>query len=141
EHKSIFALESGSNLTVDEVKKYSTRHPRCGTSFLIMVMIISIIVFIFLGRPDSIQDRFVRLLFVPLIAGISYEFIKLSDKNKKNKIVKIFIAPGVWLQKITTKEPDEKQIEVALVALKSALGENMMNEENIVIEDKSNMSK
>jgi len=138
EHKSIYAFESGVDLTVDKVREYSTKHPRCGTSFLIVVMIVSILVFIGLGRPDTIQERLIRLLFVPLIGGISYEFIKLSGKKRDSKIAKIFIAPGVWLQKVTTKEPDDQQLEVALVALKSALGNDLSEMENVVFASHDN---
>ncbi|TET10149.1 DUF1385 domain-containing protein, partial [Candidatus Aerophobetes bacterium] len=94
EHKSIFAFEAGKDLTVENAKKYSTRHPGCGTSFLLIVMIVSILVFMFLGRPHTISDRLTRLLFVPLIAGISYELTKLSRKKRGNRIVKMLIAPG-----------------------------------------------
>jgi len=121
EHKSIFAFEAGKDLTVENAKKYSTHHPGCGTSFLLIVMIVSILVFMFLGRPHTISDRLTRLLFFPLIAGISYELTKLSRKKRGNRIVKMLIAPGLWLQRITTKEPDEAQLKVALAALKSAL--------------------
>ena len=121
EHKSIFTFEAGEDLTPENTKKYSTHHPGCGTSFLLIVMVISILVFMFLGRPHGISGRLTRLLFVPLIGGISYELTKLSRKKKNSKIVKILIAPGLWLQKITTKGPDEKQLEVAIAALKSAL--------------------
>jgi len=121
EHKSIFAFEAGEDLTPENIKKYSTHHPACGTSFLLVVMVISILVFMFLGRPHTISERLTRLLFVPLIAGISYEFTRLSRKRRNSKIVKILTAPGLWLQKITTKEPDEKQLKVAIAALKSAL--------------------
>jgi len=121
EHKSIFAFEAGEDLTPENIKKYSTHHPGCGTSFLLVVMVISILVFMFLGRPHTISERLTRLLFVPLIAGISYEVTRLSRKRKNSKIVKILTAPGLWLQKITTKEPDEKQLKVAIAALKSAL--------------------
>ena len=121
EHKSIFAFEAGEDLTPENIKKYSTHHPRCGTSFLLVVMVVSILVFMFLGRPHTISERLTRLLFVPLIAGISYEVIRLSRKRKSSKIVKILTTPGLWLQKITTKEPDEKQLKVAIAALKSAL--------------------
>jgi len=121
EHKSIFAFEAGEDLTPENIKKYSTHHPGCGTSFLLIVMVVSILVFMFLGRPHTISERLTRLLFVPLIAGISYEVVRLSRKRKSSKIVKILTAPGLWLQKITTKEPDEKQLKVAIAALKSAL--------------------
>ena len=121
EHKSIFTFEAGEDLTPENTEKYSTRHPGCGTSFLLIVMVISILVFMFLGRPHGISGRLTRLLFIPLIGGISYELTRLSRKKKDSKIVKILFAPGLWLQKITTKEPDEKQLEVAIAALKSAL--------------------
>jgi uncharacterized protein YqhQ len=121
EHKSIFAYEEHRDLVVASAKEYSTLHPRCGTSFLLIVMLVSIVVFVFLGRPDTLGERLIRLAFVPVIGGISYELIKLSDKGYKNPIFRLFIQPGLWLQKITTKEPDEDQLEVAMVALKSAL--------------------
>ena len=125
EHKSIFAFENKNDLTTEKAKPYSTHHPRCGTSFLFIVIIVSILVFMFLGRPDSIGDRLLRLAFVPLIGGLSYELIRLSDKAHKTKMFRIFILPGLWLQKITTKEPDENQLEVALVALRTALGQDI----------------
>jgi len=121
EHKSIFTFEAGEDLTPENTKKYSTRHPGCGTSFLLIVMIVSILIFMFLGRPHTISERLIRLLFVPLIGGISYELTRLSRRKKKSKIVKLLIAPGLWLQHITTREPDEKQVEVAIAALKNAL--------------------
>lgn len=131
EHKSIFALENDYPLTIDGAKEFTTLHPRCGTSFLLIVMVVSIIVFMFLGKPDGTSERLVRLLFVPVIGGISYELIRLSGKLRNNKIAGFFIKPGLWLQKITTKEPDESQLEVGLVALRSALGETL-NEDNII---------
>ncbi len=122
EHKSIFAYEDQKELVVDSARDYTTLHPRCGTSFLLIVMIVSIFVFMFLGKPSTIAERFLRIACVPLIGGLSYEFIKLSDKGFKNKFFRIFIIPGLWLQKLTTREPDDSQLEVAMVALKSALG-------------------
>lgn len=121
EHKSIFAFEEGKPLTLEEVKSFSTRHPRCGTSFLLVVMLVALMVFITLGKPQDLGDRLVRFLFIPVIGGISYEIIRLSGKKFGMKIAKILVAPGLWLQRVTTKEPDDSQLEVALVALKSAL--------------------
>ena len=121
EHKSIYAFESGSPLTYEGVKDFTTLHPRCGTSFLLIVMLVSILVFIFLGRPDQISDRLIRFLFIPVIGGISYEIIQLSTKKWGAGLARFLTAPGLWLQRITTKEPDEKQLEVALVALKASL--------------------
>lgn len=121
EHKSVYAFEEKKELTVGGARPYRTLHPRCGTSFLLIVMLTSIIVFMFLGKPEGIGDRLLRLAFVPFIGGISYEFIRLSERASKNPIARLFILPGLWLQKITTKEPDDAQLEVALVALRSAL--------------------
>ncbi len=125
EHKSIFAFESGKPLTLKGVKDFTTHHPRCGTSFLLIVMLVSILVFMFLGRPESIGQRLFRFLFIPVIGGISYEIILLSTKKYGRAIASVLTAPGLWLQRITTKEPDEKQLEVALVALKASLGMEM----------------
>lgn len=125
EHKCISALESKGDLTVENARKFSTLHPRCGTSFLLIVIVVSLVAFTLLGRPESIGERGLRLLIIPLIAGISYELVKLSGRRHYGKIAKILIAPGLWLQKITTQEPDDAQLEVALVALKSVLGEKV----------------
>jgi len=134
EHKSIFTYEANQPLTIENSMRFKPYHPRCGTSFLIMVLIISIVVFMFLGKPHTIVDRLIRLAFVPLIGGISYELIKLSDKKINNPFVKIFIAPGLWLQKITALEPDESMLEVAIVALEGSLGKDFSNNPDIIIE-------
>jgi uncharacterized protein YqhQ len=122
EHKSIFAYEAGLPLTVENARGMIRFHPRCGTSFLLIVMLSSIFVFVFLGRPDDVSDRLTRLAFVPLIGGISYEAIKLSGRFAGSPWVRPFIAPGLWLQRLTTREPDDSQLEVALAALHAALG-------------------
>jgi len=121
EHKSIHAYEHGETLDVESVKKYTTRHARCGTSFLLVVMVVSIVVFIFMGRPESVGERLLRLCAVPLIAGISYEIIRLAGKKHDGLLVKIISAPGLALQRFTTREPSDDQLEVALDALKNAL--------------------
>ncbi len=131
EHLSIFTYENKKPLTYSSARTYTTHHPRCGTSFLFMVMIVAILVFILLGKPESITDRIIRLLFVPVIGGISYEIIRLSGKKFGTKIAKIVTAPGLWLQHLTTKQPDEKQLEVAFTALKSSL--NMELDSNIEV--------
>lgn len=120
EHKTIFCYEAGEELTVENVKKQSRLHPRCGTSFLILVMIISIILFSFISWEDKIMRIVIRLLLLPVVAGISYEVIKFAGRHD-GTFVRIISAPGMWLQKITTNEPDESQIEVAIEALKSVL--------------------
>lgn len=124
EHKSIFCYESGEELTPENVKKYSRFHPRCGTSFLLFVIIVSIIFFSCLPRFDFVLlNMLVRLLLMPIVAGISYEIIRFAGKSK-NKCVMILNKPGMWLQKFTTREPDEKQIEVAIASLKAVIPEN-----------------
>jgi uncharacterized protein YqhQ len=121
EHKSIHAFESGEDLSVENVKKYTTKHARCGTSFLLIVMVISMVVFIFMGKPDDIRERLLRLCAVPLIGGVSYELIKLAGKSQGGLLMRILTAPGLALQRFTTKEPSEDQIEVAIEALKSVV--------------------
>ena len=101
--------------------RFTTFHPRCGTSFLLLVMLTSIVVFSFLGKPDTIGERLMRLAFVPVIAGIAYELIKLSAKQACQKWMRPLIAPGLWLQKITTKEPTLDQVEVAMAAIRACL--------------------
>jgi len=133
EHKTIFAFEAGHELTVENSRGYTPYHPRCGTSFILTVLLVSIVVFMALGRPETIFDRLLRLAFVPLIGGLSYEMIKLSDRRQNNPIVKMFIKPGLWLQKITAREPDESMLEVALVALKGSLGFSFQDDPNVVL--------
>ncbi|MCI0495783.1 DUF1385 domain-containing protein [candidate division KSB1 bacterium] len=135
EHKTVFAFEDGKELTIENAKQYTPHHPRCGTSFLLTVLVISVFVFMLLGRPETIADRLIRLAFVPLIGGISYEAIKLSDKMKNNPLVKLFIKPGLWLQKITAREPDESMLEVAIVALQGSLGTSFTEDPRVVLAD------
>ncbi len=123
EHKSIHAFENQKELIPESARSFTTLHPRCGTSFLLIVMVVSILVFMFLGKPTTVGQRLLRLAFVPVIGGISYELIKLSAKAYSNRFFRIFIIPGLWLQKITTVEPDDSQLEVAMVALKCAIGQ------------------
>jgi len=131
EHKTIYAFESGEDVTVENTRPYTTLHPRCGTSFLVMVMLISLIFFSFLDSFIILFHGnitlFIRLVthlpLVPLVGGLSYEAIKASAKKVNNPIVKLLIAPGLALQRITTQEPDDSMLEVAIVALKAARGE------------------
>ncbi|MGQ9810690.1 MAG: DUF1385 domain-containing protein, partial [bacterium] len=125
EHKSIHAYENGDILDAESVKKYTTRHARCGTSFLLVVMLVSLVVFIFMGRPHNVSQRLLRLAVVPLIAGISYEIVRVAGRNQNNKLTRVLSAPGLMLQSFTTREPSVDQIEVALDALKKALGEGV----------------
>ena len=122
EHKSIHSYESGLELTVENAKKFTTLHPRCGTNFLFIVMFTSIILFSFFGWPNPLVRVVMRILFIPIVAGISYEIIKFLGKYN-NKFTKIVAYPGMMLQKFTTKEPDDEQLEVALTALKAVINE------------------
>ena len=116
EHKTINCLEAGEDLTPENIKKHSRLHKRCGTSFIFIVMIISM-VFFFFNRVDTIWLRvLLRLLLLPVVAGVSYEFIRLAG-NSDNPLVQIFSKPGLCLQRLTTKEPDESMIEVAVASV------------------------
>jgi uncharacterized protein YqhQ len=121
EHKTVFAWEDGQDLTVENVRKYSTRHPRCGTSFILFVMIVSILVFSLLGRPDFLHRVVYKILLMPVIAGISYEAIRFTGKYAQFKLIQLLSWPGLALQKITTREPDDDQIEVAIAAMKKVI--------------------
>jgi len=121
EHKTVNCYEKGKKLTVKNVMKCSTLHPRCGTSFIVIVIAISILAFSLIIDPRWWVKFGVRIIFIPVIAALSYEFLKLSGKYRGNRLVDFITAPGLWMQKLTTKEPDEKQVEVAIRALKKVL--------------------
>ena len=123
EHKSIHCFESGEELTVENVRKHSRLHPRCGTSFLLIVMVISIIVFSFISWNNPFIRLVLRLALLPVVAGISYEIIKFAGRHD-NLLTRIISAPGKWFQYITTNEPDDSQIEVAILSLKAVIPEN-----------------
>ncbi|ACB86420.1 DUF1385 domain-containing protein [Natranaerobius thermophilus] len=129
EHKAIHCYEAGEQLTIDNAKKYTTLHPRCGTSFLLIVMLTSIILFSFFGWPNLLMRFVIRLAILPLVAGISYEVIRLAGK-KKNTFTRLISVPGLFLQKFTTREPDAEQIEVALTALNNLISESEEREVN-----------
>ena len=129
EHKSIFCHEAEIELTPENVKKQCRFHPRCGTSFLFILMIIGILVsVIYIDTPIYVRIP-LKILFLPLVVGIGYEFIRYAGKHN-NLFVKIVSAPGLWIQRLTTKEPDLKQIEVAIASLKAALPDIYPPEEN-----------
>ena len=121
EHKTIKAYENNEELKPENVRKYSTMHVRCGTSFLLIVMIVAILIFALLGKQPMIWRIISRILLLPVIAGISYELIRLGGKFSKYKVVNILFYPGLLLQKITTKEPDNDQIEVAISSFKKVI--------------------
>ena len=121
EHKTIFMQEAGEELTPDNARKYATKHPRCGTSFLLIVMVVSILVFMMFGRPSTILHRLFRIALIPVIAGISYEFMKLSAKYTAKRWARMLSGPGLWLQNITTKQPTDDQVEIAIASLTAVL--------------------
>jgi len=121
EHKTVFAWENGQELTVENIKEFSTRHPRCGTSFILFVMIVSILVFSLLGRPDFLHRIIYKILLLPVVAGISYEAIRFTGKHSQWKWVQLLSWPGLTLQRITTREPSDDQIEVAIAAMKKVI--------------------
>jgi Predicted metal-dependent enzyme len=124
EHKTIHCYEHGEKLTVQNIRKHSTKHPRCGTSFMFLVMIISIIVFSFLGWHGPVMNVLLRLIFIPVVAGVSYEILKFAGRHTDWLVMKIINAPGMLFQLFTTKEPDDEQIEVAIVAFNNVLVED-----------------
>src|SRR6185436_9425470 len=121
EHKTVFTWEKGLALTVDNARPQPRQHPRCGTSFLMVVMLVSIILFSVIRFDSLIYNFLVRLALVPLVAGLSYEIIRLSARKETGWFFKLITRPGVWLQNITTQEPDDQQLEVAIEALKESL--------------------
>lgn len=122
EHKSIRTYEAHQKLAPENAKPMSRFHPRCGTSFILIVFVISIIFYTFIPKqPDFWTNFAVRLAVLPLIAGISYEYLKFSAKHTDKAFVRAMIAPGLWFQRLTTKEPDAKQLEVGLLSLKDSL--------------------
>ena len=124
EHKTIHCYEHEEELTVENVRKYSTKHPRCGTSFLFLVMIISIIMFSFLGLHNALINLLLRLLMIPVVAGVAYEVQRFAGRHTDWFVMKIISAPGMLFQYLTTREPDDSQIEVAIVAMKNVMVEN-----------------
>lgn len=117
EHMSIHALEHGDQLTVANVSKYRTLHVRCGTSFLLIVMVVSIVVFAIVRWPAWYWLVLSRIVLIPLIAGVSYEIIRFAGRYEQRRVVRVIMAPGLFLQWMTTKQPDESQIEVAIASL------------------------
>jgi hypothetical protein len=121
EHMSVNAYEAGVPLEVSPVRHYSTAHTRCGTSFLLVVLVLSILVFALLGRPDIWTSIMSRILLIPIIAAISYELIKFEAAYSHNRFVHWLLLPGLWLQALTTRQPSDSQLEVAIAAMKKAL--------------------
>ncbi|HEU4714612.1 MAG TPA: DUF1385 domain-containing protein [Pyrinomonadaceae bacterium] len=121
EHKTVFTWEAGLPLTVDNARPQPRQHPRCGTSFLMVVMLVAIVLFSIIKFDSLLLNFLIRLALMPVVAGLSYEIIRLSAKKEGSWIFKLMTRPGVWLQNITTQEPDDQQLEVAIEALKESL--------------------
>lgn len=121
EHMAVHCFENKKKLTVENVRKFTTLHPRCGTAFLIIVLVVSILIFSFIWSENFFIKFFSRLLLIPIVAGISYEILKLSAKFQNKAFFRILIQPGLWFQMITTKKPDDKQIEVAIKSVKAVI--------------------
>ncbi len=121
EHKTIYTYEAGLPLKVENVRPFSTLHPRCGTNFLMIVMLISMFIFTFLGWPSLLERIASRIILMPVIAGVSYELIRYAGAHTDNLLVRIAITPGLLLQKLTTRQPDDSQIEVAIASLKAVV--------------------
>jgi uncharacterized protein YqhQ len=121
EHKVINAYEAGEELVPERVQRFSLIHPRCGTAFLLWVMVIAIFVFAFLGRPSLPWLIASRILLLPVIAGLAYELIRFAGRHTDNRVLMTLLAPGLWLQRLTTRQPSLDQLEVSISALKEVL--------------------
>jgi uncharacterized protein YqhQ len=121
EHKTINALEAGAELTPANVQRFSLIHPRCGTAFLLWVMVIAIFVFALVGRPEWHWLVLSRIVLLPVIAGIAYEVIRYAGMHQSNRLLMTLLAPGLWLQRLTTREPSDDQVEVSIQALERVL--------------------
>ena len=122
EHKSVFTYEAGQELTVENARRFSRLHPRCGTSYIFFVLALSILVFSFVSWTSLVWRVVLKILFLPVVAGLGYELLKFTAKE--NSLVRLLRQPGLWLQRITTAEPDDAQLEVALTALKLAVADD-----------------
>lgn len=134
EHKTIWTYEAGEDLTVENVRRHSRLHPRCGTNFLLIVMVVSIFVFAFLGWPNLIVRILSRVLLMPVVAGISYELIRVAGTTQ-NPLLQTLFRPGLWLQYLTTREPHDDQIEVAIAAMNAAKPEAEGEDNTVETED------
>jgi len=134
EHKAINALEAGEELTPETVQRHSLIHPRCGTAFLLWVMVIGVFVFALVGRPSWPWLIGSRILLLPVIAGLAYELIRFAGKHPNNRALRIALAPGLWLQRLTTRQPTLDQIEVSIRALQEVLEREETRDEPVRVE-------
>lgn len=130
EHKAINCYEAGDPLTVENVRAHSLIHRRCGTSFIIFVLMVSIFIFSFFGRPPFIQRVLLHLALLPVVAGISYEIIRLAGRKRTPWIIRVLSQPGMWAQRLTTREPDDEQIEVAIRSLEVVIDRDRDHEKD-----------
>jgi uncharacterized protein YqhQ len=128
EHASINAYEAGVELNVENVRTFSRFHPRCGTSFLLIVSVVSILFFSLISSPDYLTRLSYRIILIPVISSVSYELLRVSDRYKKSILVRALVAPGIFLQRFTTRQPDDGMIEVAIKALKEVEMMQLTNE-------------
>jgi uncharacterized protein YqhQ len=140
EHKSIFAFEADLPLKVESTYEFTTYHPRCGTSFILIVAMLAILTYsvsdtlfaVIFGHAPAVFERFAtHLLFLPVVAGVSFELLKLSGRTRNNPITRFLIAPGLWIQRITTREPSDDQVEVAMTALKCSIAGTSLDPEPV----------
>ncbi len=132
EHKAIFTYEEGAEITPESAMRHPRLHPRCSTSFLLIVVLVSVVVFTFTGRPESIGDRIFRLAMIPLIGGLSYEVLKASSKPAARKYFGFVYWPGLMMQRLTTREPSVEQLEVAIAALNASLTDNLLESRQFI---------
>jgi uncharacterized protein YqhQ len=132
EHKAIFTFEEGIEVTPENAMDHPRLHPRCSTSFLLIVVLVSVIVFTFTGRPDNVGQRVFRLAMIPLIGGLSYEVLKASARPRFRKFFGFVYWPGMMMQKLTTREPSVDQIEVAIAALNASLADNLLESRQFI---------
>ena len=133
EHKTVFNWEKGLDLTVENARPQSRLHPRCGTSFLMVVMLVSIVLFSVITFEQTWANLLVRIVLMPLVAGLSYEVIRYAAKKESSAIFKMMTLPGIWLQNITTQEPDDDQLEVAIEALNESLKLEPINSQQLAV--------
>ena len=133
EHKTIFTYEAGLPLTVENVRKFPRLHPRCGTNFLMIVMLIAIFIFAFLGWPSLWERILSRIVLMPVVAGISYEIIRYAGKHDDDPLIHRLILPGLLLQKLTTREPEDEMLEVAIASVKAVLPEEELQKVEMAV--------
>ena len=139
EHKTIACYEAGEELTVENVKKHTRFHPRCGTSMMFIILIVSIVVFSFVPWKGTLNRALMKVVFLPVVVGIAYEILKYTGRHT-NACTKIMAAPGLWFQRLTTNEPDDDMIEIAIASVNALLPETIIKKEEAVENDEPELS-